>query len=94
MHRLARLALAPGGRFVAYQVRDEVDRLGRSYFGPARVEVELLNIPPVRVFQWQKNGVAARSTAGASGAPDYPAPITTELPVARSGAPAPVRKKR
>jgi phosphatidylethanolamine/phosphatidyl-N-methylethanolamine N-methyltransferase len=49
-------ALAPGGRFVAYQVRDRVGHLGRPYFGPARVEVELLNIPPVRVFQWQKNG--------------------------------------
>ena len=48
--------LAPGGRFVAYQVRDRVDRLCRPYFGPARVELELLNIPPVRVFQWQKNG--------------------------------------
>ena len=52
--------LAPGGRFVAYQVRDEVYRLGRAYLGPARVEVELLNIPPLRVFQWQKNGALLR----------------------------------
>jgi phospholipid N-methyltransferase len=49
--------LPPGGRFVAYQVRDHVHRLCRPYLGPARVEVELLNVPPLRVFQWQKNGV-------------------------------------
>jgi phosphatidylethanolamine/phosphatidyl-N-methylethanolamine N-methyltransferase len=48
--------LAPGGHFVAYQVRDRVHGLCRPYLGPARVEIELLNIPPVRVFQWQKNG--------------------------------------
>lgn len=50
--------LPTGGRFVAYQVRDHVHRLCRPYLGPARVEVELLNIPPLRVFQWEKNGVA------------------------------------
>jgi phosphatidylethanolamine/phosphatidyl-N-methylethanolamine N-methyltransferase len=49
--------LPTGGRFVAYQVRDHVHRLCRPYLGPARVEVELLNIPPLRVFQWEKNGV-------------------------------------
>jgi len=48
--------LAPGGRFVAYQVRDHVHRLCRPYLGHARVEMELLNIPPLRVFQWEKNG--------------------------------------
>ncbi len=48
-------ALAPGGRFVAYQVRDRVASLGRLYMGKARVEVELLNIPPVRVYSWEKD---------------------------------------
>jgi len=48
--------LAPGGRFVAYQFSDEVHRFCRPHLGPARVEVELLNIPPLRVFQWQKGG--------------------------------------
>jgi phospholipid N-methyltransferase len=55
--------LAPGGRFVAYQVRDEVHRLGRPYLGPAHVEVELLNIPPQRVFQWLKNGASPRRSS-------------------------------
>jgi phospholipid N-methyltransferase len=54
--------LPPGGRFVAYQVRDHVHRLCRPYLGPARVEVELLNVPPLRVFQWEKNGVARRAS--------------------------------
>lgn len=48
--------LPQGGRFVAYQVRDHVHRLCRPYLGPARVEVELLNVPPLRVFVWEKNG--------------------------------------
>jgi len=58
--------LAPGGRFVAYQVRDQVHRLCRPYLGPARVEVELLNIPPLRVFQWEKNVVSPPDYAAVS----------------------------
>jgi phospholipid N-methyltransferase len=47
-------ALAPDGRFVAYQVRDRVELLGREVFGAARVETELLNLPPMRVFGFGK----------------------------------------
>jgi phosphatidylethanolamine/phosphatidyl-N-methylethanolamine N-methyltransferase len=47
--------LAPGGRFVAYQVRDRVATLGREVFGPARVQTELLNVPPMRVFAFRKD---------------------------------------
>ena len=47
-------ALVPGGRFVAYQVRGHVEVLSRPYFGPAQVDVELLNIPPVRIYRWEK----------------------------------------
>ena len=46
--------LAPGGRFVAYQVRNRVESLGRELFGSARVQTELLNVPPIRVYTWQK----------------------------------------
>ena len=46
--------LAPGGAFVAYQVRDRVHTLGREVFGPARVETELLNVPPMRFYRWEK----------------------------------------
>jgi phospholipid N-methyltransferase len=55
--------LVPGGRFVAYQVRGHVEVLSRPYFGPAEVNVELLNIPPVRIYRWEKHAVAAASSA-------------------------------
>ena len=47
-------ALVPGGRFVAYQVRGHVETLSRPFFGRAQVDVELLNIPPVRIYRWEK----------------------------------------
>jgi phospholipid N-methyltransferase len=48
-------ALAPGGLFVAYQVRDRVEILARAFFGRATaVQTELLNVPPMRVYCWQK----------------------------------------
>lgn len=45
-------SLAPGGRFVAYQFRDVVLTLGKQVFGPASVQLELLNVPPMRVYRW------------------------------------------
>lgn len=48
--------LAPNGRFVAYQVTKRVAELCRPLLGAGQMEVELLNIPPVRVYQWEKNG--------------------------------------
>ena len=47
-------ALAPGGRFVAYQARDRVEVLGRQVFGKPRVQLELLNVPPMRVYRWDQ----------------------------------------
>ena len=52
--RAVRDVLAPGGRFVAYQVSSRVAVLAQDIFGAARMEVELLNIPPLRVYGWQK----------------------------------------
>lgn len=46
--------LEPGGAFVAYQVRDRVHTLGREVFGRARVQRELLNVPPMRIYRWEK----------------------------------------
>jgi phospholipid N-methyltransferase len=48
----ARDALAPGGRFVAYQFRDRVHTLGVEVFGRANRQLELLNVPPMRVWRW------------------------------------------
>jgi phospholipid N-methyltransferase len=56
--REIREALAPGGRFVAYQFRDRVATLGRSIFGPPTVDIEPLNVPPVRVYCWRKRSQA------------------------------------
>lgn len=47
-------SLAPGGRFVAYQFREKVAVLGRDLLGTPKVEMELLNIPPMRVYHWSK----------------------------------------
>jgi len=46
--------LAPDGRFVAYQVHNHVAALGEPVLGSAEVAVELLNIPPMRIFRWVK----------------------------------------
>ena len=46
--------LVPGGRFVAYQLHNRVESLCRPLFGPGQAEVEFLNIPPLRVYRWEK----------------------------------------
>ena len=49
-------ALVVGGRFVAYQVSDQVAELARPLLGmPARAGLELLNIPPLRLYRWEKS---------------------------------------
>lgn len=52
--RSVREALAPGGLFVAYQVRDRVKVLGRAVFGEPRSELEIRNVPPMRVYRFAK----------------------------------------
>jgi phospholipid N-methyltransferase len=47
-------SLSTDGRFVAYQFRDRVETLGREVFGDARVQTEVLNVPPMRVYRWDK----------------------------------------
>jgi len=47
--------LAPGGCFVAYQVSKRVAVLCRPFLGQEQMEMELFNIPPMRVFRWVKN---------------------------------------
>ncbi|PXF55529.1 MAG: methyltransferase type 12 [Deltaproteobacteria bacterium] len=50
--------LAPGGRFVAYQVSKRVASLCRPILGSGQVEAELFNIPPMRVYRWEKKNGA------------------------------------
>lgn len=47
-------SLAPGGRFVAYQFRDRVSVLAKQVIGTPKVEVELFNVPPMRLYCWTK----------------------------------------
>lgn len=47
-------ALAPGGRFVAYQVRAHVARYLTPYLGEPVKQWEWVNVPPVQVFTWTK----------------------------------------
>ncbi|MFP4209394.1 MAG: class I SAM-dependent methyltransferase [Wenzhouxiangella sp.] len=44
--------LAPGGVFVAYQFRGHVGRMGREVLGRPDIEIEALNVPPMRFFKW------------------------------------------
>jgi phosphatidylethanolamine/phosphatidyl-N-methylethanolamine N-methyltransferase len=58
--------LAPGGRFVAYQVSAQVARLARPVLGVPRRQIELRNIPPMRVYRWDRPAAlsAARRAVG------------------------------
>ena len=47
-------ALDPLGRFVAYQVRGKVHDVAKPFFGRAQIDVELRNIPPMRIYRWHK----------------------------------------
>lgn len=44
--------LPPGKSFVAYQLRDRVAELATPVFGRPKVSLELINIPPMRVYRW------------------------------------------
>ncbi len=48
--------LAANGCFVAYQVSKRVESLCQPFLGSGRMTVEILNIPPMRVYKWNKNG--------------------------------------
>ncbi|MBT8421385.1 MAG: methyltransferase type 12 [Gammaproteobacteria bacterium] len=49
-------SLAPGGHFVAfaYQSSPRVVMLCRPFLGEEKTALELLNIPPARVYRWRK----------------------------------------
>jgi len=47
-------ALRPGGRFVAYQVSNKVAELATPTMGPTPAQFEILNIPPMRLYRWDK----------------------------------------
>jgi phospholipid N-methyltransferase len=46
--------LTPGGRFVAYQLMNRVAFLEPRLLGDPHLQLELLNLPPLRVYSWRK----------------------------------------
>lgn len=46
--------LAPGGRFVTYQLMSRVASLEPLLLGDPHIQIELLNVPPLRVYSWRK----------------------------------------
>lgn len=46
--------LAPGGRFVTYQFMKRVALLEPLLLGSPDVQLECLNLPPLRVYSWRK----------------------------------------
>lgn len=46
--------LIPGGLFVAYQLMNKVAFLEPLLLGDPHVQLELLNVPPLRVYSWCK----------------------------------------
>jgi phospholipid N-methyltransferase len=61
-------ALAPGGRFTAYQFRDAVCRQGRAVMGEPLVECEWVNLPPMHFYSWDKPERAGSRRANGSAA--------------------------
>jgi len=47
-------ALAPGGRFVAYQFSGRVAELAQPIMGATAGRLEARNLPPMRVYRWEK----------------------------------------
>lgn len=66
-----RAALAPGGCFVAYQIRGVVAELARPVLGEPDVTVELRNIPPARLFRWHVDGARAPRASGRRSAAEW-----------------------
>lgn len=50
--------LGPDGRFLAYQFRGHVRRLGEPILGQPEVVLELLNVPPMRFYRWRRQTAA------------------------------------
>lgn len=59
-------ALRPGGRFVAYQFSDRVADYTRPVMGSPSVQHEILNVPPMRVFTWEKKAADLDAAASAA----------------------------
>jgi phospholipid N-methyltransferase len=55
--------LLPGGRFVAYQLMKRVTFLEPQLLGDPHVQLEIRNVPPLRVYAWRKPASAPAPAA-------------------------------
>lgn len=55
--------LSPQGCFVAYQFRSRVITLGKELLGTPVVEMEYLNVPPMRVCRWSKTNTGSKTVS-------------------------------
>lgn len=63
--------LPVGGTFVTYQVRSRVRELADELFGPALQSAVVANVPPLRLFEWQKRPVHAVADHRSPEAPQW-----------------------
>ncbi len=56
--------LSPTGAFVAYQIRDRVCNLAKGSFGRPDKCTVWRNIPPLRIFRWEKAKAPAEPVVG------------------------------
>ncbi|QDU46368.1 16S ribosomal RNA methyltransferase KsgA/Dim1 family protein [Symmachiella dynata] len=53
--RIIHSVLAPQGTFLAYQFRDRISELADEVFGEPQTSFVFWNIPPLRIWQWEKS---------------------------------------
>jgi len=59
-------ALNPGGHFVAYQFSGRVADYTGPVMGRPTIQREILNVPPMRVYTWEKKQVSLDAAANAA----------------------------
>lgn len=47
--------LRPGGTFIAYQLKSDIEKYTLPLFGRARTESVAINLPPLQVFVWTRS---------------------------------------
>ncbi|MBX3438051.1 MAG: methyltransferase [Planctomycetaceae bacterium] len=56
-------SLAPGGTFIAYQLRNRVHGLAGDLFGKPQTSFVFWNLPPLWIYQWNKPLIERRTEA-------------------------------
>lgn len=57
--------LRPGGTFIAYQLKSDIEKYTLPLFGPAKTESVAINLPPLHIYIWKR--AADKHTASFKG---------------------------